>query len=98
MTRVAQIGAAETSATYNRALVKTHARIGLADPENEGETVNASMLKTEVQISVSALCIGDKCAMWRWVPAPRPRSSGGYVPPIEPATHGYCGLAWSRAA
>lgn len=84
MARVAQIGAAETNATYNRALVKTHVPVRLADasPETfelgqQPEPVAATMLNIGLQISNAARCISDECAMWRW----------------KTTSTGYCGLA-----
>lgn len=53
----------------------------------------------------SAMCIADRCAMWRWEPKydaapPAPRHVRGVLTPPAPAhgkriesTHGYCGLA-----
>lgn len=81
MARVTQIGAVETSATYNRALVKTHIPVALrgADENVEDKAIAATMLKVETQISGAAHCIGDKCAMWRWA--------------YDSDRVGYCGLA-----
>lgn len=74
MARVAQIGAAETSATYNRALVKRHVPVKMADvsPEDfelggdEPLPIEAMVLKTDLQMSAASRCIADQCAMWRW--------------------------------
>lgn len=87
MARVAQIGAAETHAAYNRALVKAHVPVKLANvsPEDfelggaDPQPIEAVMLKTELQITGSARCIATECAMWRWERTTR--------------THGFCGLA-----
>lgn len=83
MARVAQIGAAETNATYNRAYIKAHVPVKLMNPDQElnlGEDAKvfmATVLETEIQISAAARCIGGQCAMWR----------------LANDTHGYCGLA-----
>ena len=84
MARVAQIGAIETNTTYNRALIKTHVPVRLADASPEAfelgqqpEPVAATMLKVDLQISNAARCISDECAMWRW----------------SDTSTGYCGLA-----
>lgn len=86
MARVAQIGAAETNATYNRALIKSHIPVRLADASPEAfelgqhpEPVAATMLKVELQISSAARCLADECAAWRWS-----RDSKGVA--------GYCGM------
>lgn len=81
MARVAQIGAVETNATYNRALIKMHVPIALRPDEGgEGEAISAAtMLKTETQISAASRCVANKCAMWRWADG-----ADGL---------GYCGLA-----
>ena len=109
MVRVAQIGAVETSATYNRALTKTHVPVKLADtsPDSfelgkEPEPIAATMLKVDLQISGASLCIADRCAMWRWdnrwesVPKTIEGAGGASVKTFENKpvrTHGYCGLA-----
>ena len=106
MARVTQIGAVETNATYNRALVKSHVPVALrADEDGEGKAIAATMLKIETQISGAAHCVADRCAMWRWVP-----KSGTFLAIVDdgggmkrevkqwggvPPTHGYCGLAGS---
>lgn len=87
MARITQIGAVETSATYNRALIKSHIPIALrADEGGEGGAISATVLKVETQISVAARCLGAGCAMWRWLP------KKDCVGPLDP-TQGYCGLA-----
>lgn len=54
-----------------------------------------------------ALCIGDKCAMWRWVSVdgqlPTNAEPGVLYPveKVQSTKHGYCGLAgapWSAVA
>jgi len=102
MARVAQIGAVETSASYNRALAKVHvpAKVnGPADAIGECEPITLSVLKVDMQLSGAANCVGPKCAMWRWHPTARYNSAGdlvqngagGITDPI--AAMGYCGLA-----
>jgi len=98
MARVTQIGAVETNATYNRALVKTHIPIALrADEGGEGDAIAATMLKVETQISAAARCIGDKCAMWRWgtfIAPPLDAVPGKLVAGVNHrADWGYCGIA-----
>lgn len=109
MARVAQIGAAETNATYNRALTKTHVPVKLADASPEGfelgeepKPITATMLKVDLQISGAARCISTECAMWRWdqrwesVPKKIEGAGGQPVNSFEQRpvkTHGYCGLA-----
>lgn len=67
MVRVVQIGATETTSTYNRVLAKHHVPVNLADPDDGGKAMQAAILKTEVQMSQASCCIADKCAMWRWL-------------------------------
>jgi hypothetical protein len=110
MARVTQIGAVETNATYNRALVKTHIPVALKASEvdeliEDQKPFAATMLKVETQISGAAHCISDKCAMWRSVPKNGPfiaivDDGGGMKREVQqwggvPPTHGYCGLAGS---
>ena len=82
MARVAQIGSAETSATYNRALTKTHIPVKLADASPEGfelgeepKPIMATMLKVDLQLSGASHCVASQCAMWRWT---QPTPSVGY--------------------
>jgi hypothetical protein len=104
MARVAQVGAAETSATYNRVIVKTHVPVRLADASPEGfelgdepKTMAASMLKVDLRISGAALCIAAECAMWRWehTTASVPVQKDGFTTYEQKTvkTHGYCGLS-----
>jgi hypothetical protein len=109
MARVAQVGAAETTTTYNRVFIKTHVPIRLADASPEAfelgqqpEPISASMLKTDLQISGASRCIADQCAMWRWehttasVPTTTLGAGGEPARTFETRTvrtHGYCGLA-----
>lgn len=109
MARVAQIGAVETNATYNRALTKTHVPVKLADASpnafelgEEPKPVAATMLKVELQLSGAARCVATECAMWRWehttasVPTTTLGASGEPARTFETRTvrtHGYCGLA-----
>lgn len=109
MARVAQIGAAETNATYNRALVKTHVPVKLADASpggfemgEEPKPITATMLKVDLQISGAARCIAAECGMWRWepttasVPTTTLGAGGDPAQTFEQRTvktHGYCGLA-----
>jgi hypothetical protein len=97
MARVAQVGAVETNATYNRALVKSHITIKLADPDKDGETINADMLKMDTQISGASRCIAEACAMWRWehTTASVPVQNDGFTTYEQKTvkTHGYCGLS-----
>lgn len=74
MARVAQVGAAETTATYNRVLTKTHVPVKLADASPEGfelgeepKPIAATMLKVDLQLSRAARCVANECVMWRWV-------------------------------
>jgi hypothetical protein len=64
MARVAQVGVMETSASYNRALIKTHEPVMLAD-EN-GKTIQRAMLNIGTDLSGAARCVSSECAMWRW--------------------------------
>lgn len=89
MVRVVQIGATETTSTYNRVLAKHHVPVNLADPDDGGKAMQAAILKSEVQMSQASRCIADKCAMWRWVPGGLKSSAGDR----QPTTRGYCGLA-----
>jgi len=83
MARVAQIGAVETGATYNRALIKAHVPVRLMDPDQElnlgeeAKTFISTVLKMDLQLSSASLCVAGRCAMWR------PSYEG----------RGYCGLA-----
>lgn len=84
MARVAQIGIAETGATYNRALIKMHVPIELKVGEvdeliEDQKPIHATILKVENQLSGAAMCLANKCAMWRWADG-----ADGL---------GYCGLA-----
>jgi hypothetical protein len=105
MARVAQIGAVETNATYNRALIKSHVPIKLSDASPEAfelgqqpELVSATMLKTDLQISFASRCIAQECAMWRWehttasVPVENENGATTYKQKTV-KTHGYCGLS-----
>lgn len=82
MVRIIQIGAVEAHGTYNRAFVKSHFPVKLADASEEFELgkdikeFNASVLRTETQLPAASKCIASDCAMWR--------SSGEL---------GYCGIA-----
>ncbi len=101
MARIAQIGAIETSASYNRALVKTHAPVSLL-PAGGGEDkpIVATVLKIETQVSLAARCLGDGCAMWRWNPTTLLHPSTGELTSAGPGglldripAKGHCGLA-----
>lgn len=114
MARVAQIGAVETNDAYNRVLSKTHVPVKLAaaTPEDfelgeDPKTLNATILKTEMQLSGAASCIADRCAMWRWehttasVPVVTPGAGAEDARTFEQRvvrTHGYCGLAGAPTA
>ena len=65
MARVVQVGTVETCAPYNRTLVKQHVQVKLA-AEGQSEAETLSVLHVVPQLSAGALCIGGKCAMWRW--------------------------------
>jgi len=104
MARVAQIGATETGATYNRALVKSHVPVKLADASPDAfelgqqpEPIAATMLKVELQISGAAKCIANECAMWRWgffIAPPLDAEPGKLVAGVKHrADRGFCGLA-----
>lgn len=108
MARVVQIGAIETSSTYNRALVKTHRQVKIADqtPESfelgaEPKTSVATLLTIETQLSGASNCLADKCAMWRWA------TNGDHehdcrvtntVLTQQPPQAGFCGLASAPVA
>lgn len=71
--RVAQVGAVETQAAYNRSLSKLHVpvKVAQAGPEDfelgvEPRSKIATMLTLEAHPSTAANCLGDKCAAWRW--------------------------------
>lgn len=79
--RVAQVGAVETQASYNRSLSKLHVpvKVAQAGPEDfelgvEPRTKVATMLTLEAHPSTAANCLGDKCAAWRWAEKPDRRS------------------------
>lgn len=97
MARVAQIGAAETNATYNRALTKTHVPVKLADASPEGfelgeepKPIMATMLKVDLQLSGASHCVANQCAMWRWADKPHPQDG---IDRSHQSRHGFCGLA-----
>lgn len=99
MARVAQIGETDTQATYNRTLSRQlmpmkvsvvqhpdNFELGEAPaPEQHTELV----LKLFPAVSQSAMCLGDKCAMWRWDAQYGPKEWGDELPDRK----GYCGLA-----
>lgn len=114
MARVAQIGAVETVATYNRVITKKHVPVKIteATPEafelgQEPKPVIATILEVQTQISGAAMCVADRCAMWRWehttasVPVTVEGAGAEQARTFEQRvvkTHGFCGLAGHPAA
>lgn len=88
MARVAQVGAVETHAAYNRSLGKRHRTVkatwATADSFQLGEDAPKdpeaiTILEVETGLSRASFCLAGKCAMWRWTGSERET--------------GYCGLA-----
>ena len=85
MARVAQVGAVETHAAYNRTINKTHrvvrATWATADTFEPGgepaEPREITILEVDTAVSGASRCLVDQCAMWRWA---------------DPES-GFCGLA-----
>lgn len=114
MARVAQAGNVDIPVAYNRSLTKSHhpMKCVSTDPDQfqlgeEAPTATVLVLKGEQSLSSASMCIGDKCAMWRWAPAEETRTKMRTAPnPTKPgetieyqvqeqlkSDHGYCGLA-----
>lgn len=108
MARVAQIGAVETSATYNRAILKVHVPVEVAAAAPEDfELGEKPKLKTMTMVQVTpiqsgaSMCLANECAMWRWgttgSEANQYRKIGDEMIPVgvfDPEQpKGYCGLA-----
>lgn len=109
--RVAQVGAIETQASYNRSIQKTHRVVSVlkATPDafelgKEPQTEPAVLLDVSVEPSRAANCLGDKCAAWRWVhttasvPVETQGAGHGVAKTFEQIavkTHGFCGIAGS---
>lgn len=88
MARVAQVGNTDTQAAYNRSIVKEHQpmrSITARGPDDfelgqdGAEEKVVLVLEMKHATSVAAMCVSEKCAMWRW--------SG------DNDGAGYCGLA-----
>lgn len=91
MARVAQAGNVDIPVAYNRSLSKQHKPMRSVNADSEkfqlGEDPEEStvlVLTATPGVSMAANCLGDKCAMWRWVAATEKSAA---------PTHGYCGLA-----
>ena len=106
MARVAQFGATETSASYNRSLSTMHRPVtaAFATPENfqlgddPPPTKTVMILEINSAISGASKCISDECAMWRWgttehIPAHMEPGKLYAAERVQSTTHGYCGLA-----
>jgi len=111
MARVAQAGHTDINVAYNRSLTKSHRLVRVAVVKNPDdfelgetpmpETGELMALSTDWNTSLAANCLGDKCAMWRWVPTTEsvPVETEGMSGPartwktVPTQTHGYCGLA-----
>jgi hypothetical protein len=103
MVRIAQVGVSETPATYNRVMIKMHVNAVLRDENGNEQT--EFVLKATPSTPIASCCIGDKCAMWRWVPSttkhkeraiertPLGASLEVLVDAPDAPTHGFCGLA-----
>jgi len=76
MARVAQVGETDTQATYNRTLSRQLMPMNVSvvqHPDNfelgeapAPEQHTELVLKLFPAVSQSAMCLGDKCALWRW--------------------------------
>lgn len=107
MARVAQGGHTDIQAAYNRTLTKQHIptrMLKVRDPEDfelgqeSAEESVAMVLETQQRISMASMCLGDKCAMWRWgttehIPAHMEPGKLYAAERVQSTTHGYCGLA-----
>lgn len=104
MARVAQIGAVETSATYNRAIVKAHVpvKVAAAAPE-DFELGEKPKLETMTMVQVTpiksgaSMCLANECAMWRWGTTEKMPDNAEpgklYSTDTVQSDRGYCGLA-----
>lgn len=116
MARVAQAGNIDIPVAYNRSLtkeVKAADVVAYASADEfklGGEPIDAKtimVMNATPGMSMASMCLGDKCAMWRWAPAEETRTKMRSAPnPMKPgetieypvqeqlkSDYGYCGLA-----
>jgi hypothetical protein len=70
MARVAQVGDfVQIKSAYNRSLEKTMEKVSGVDENGKTHTF-AALATPHAAMSGAAMCIGNKCAMWRWSQVP----------------------------